>query len=218
MAAIVIDPRFRGPDASGNGGYTCGLIAGPREVEVMLRVPPPLDTPLIEGADGRVRDDDTVVALIEPVEVDLEPPAPVSFDEAVAAQRPDLESPFPQCFVCGHARGDDGLHIHAGPVPGRDVHAAPWVVADDAVGAEFVWAVLDCPGAYATGAVGRGWCVLGKLAARIDRVPQAGERCVAVAWNLGSEGRKYYAGTAVFTDAGELLGIARATWIGPPLE
>ena len=217
MASIVIDPRFRGPDASGNGGYTCGRIAHEYGgiVDVMLRVPPPLDTPLEADPDGHVRFEDTVVALVEPTELDLEPPAPVSFDDAVAAQRPDLGSPFPECFVCGHARGDDGLHIHAGPVPGRDVYAAPWVVAEDAVGPEFVWAVLDCPGAYATGAVGRGWCVLGKLAARIDRVPQAGERCVVVAWNLGSEGRKYFAGTAVFTDAGELLGIGRATWIGP---
>src|SRR5581483_7755925 len=110
----------------------------------------------------------------------------------------------------GHARGDDGLHIHAGPVPGRDVVAAPWHVRD--VGLEFVWAALDCAGAYATGVPGRGVVVLGRLTARVDRVPDAGERCVVVAWPLGSDGRKHGAGTAVFSDSGGLVGIARALW------
>jgi len=212
--AIVIDRRFRGPDTSGNGGYSCGLFAGGREAEVTLRLPPPLESPL-DVEDGAVRFGDALVAQVAPGEVGLEPPAPVSFDDAVEAQAPDLGSPFPNCFVCGHARGGDGLHIHAGPVAGRDVHAAPWVVAGDAVGPEFVWAALDCPGAYATGALGRGTVVLGRLTARVDRVPQAGERCVVVGWHLGSDGRKHGAGTALYTDAGELLGIGRALWIEP---
>jgi hypothetical protein len=46
-------------------------------------------------------------------------------------------------------------------------------------------------------------------------VPEAGERCVVVAWHLGSDGRKHGAGTALYTDAGELLGIGRAMWIEP---
>jgi hypothetical protein len=212
--AIVVAPRFRGPDTSGNGGYTCGLIAAGREAEVTLRLPPPLATPL-ELVGGEVRDGASVVAEVRETRVDLEPPMPVSFADAVAAQAPDLGSPFPNCFVCGHARGGDGLHIHAGPVPGRGVHAAPWVVPDDAVGPEFVWAALDCPGAYATGALGRGAVVLGRLAARVERVPQARERCVAVGWHLGSDGRKHGAGTALFSETGELLGLGRALWIEP---
>jgi hypothetical protein len=95
------------------------------------------------------------------------------------------------------------------------VYAAACTVSADAVGPEFVWAALDCPGAYATGAVGRGVVVLGRLVARVDRVPQAGERCVVVGWPLGSEGRKHGAGTAVFTDSGELLGLGQALWIEP---
>jgi hypothetical protein len=135
--------------------------------------------------------------------------------DAVAAQAPDLDSPFPQCFVCGYDRGDDGLHIHAGPVEGRGVHAAPWTVRSDTVGPEFVWAALDCPGAYATGVLGRGAAVLGRLTARVDRVPDAGEECVVVGWSLGSEDRKHAAGTALFASSGELLGLARALWIEP---
>jgi hypothetical protein len=215
--AILIDSRFRGPDDSGNGGYSCGVIArehGGAEPEVTLRLPPPLDEWLRLDADGRVWDDHALVAEVRDGAVELEPPEPVSWDDADAAQAPDLDSPFPQCFVCGHAR-DDGLHIHAGAVEGRDVVAAPWQVAADTVGPEFVWAALDCPGAYATGVIGRGVVVLGRLTARVERVPQAGERCVAVGWSLGSDERKHGAGTALFAASGELLGIARAVWIEP---
>lgn len=209
---MIIAERFRGPDTSGNGGYACGLVASGREAEVTLRLPPPLETPLAVE-DGRVHAGDDLVAEVRESQVDIEPRPVVSWDEAVAAQSPDLDSPFPHCFVCGHARGDDGLHVHAGPVAGRDVHAAPWVVGD--VGPEFVWAALDCPGAYATGALGRGTVVLGRLAARVDRVPQLGERCIVVAWPLGSDGRKHGAGTALYTESAELLGVARALWIEP---
>lgn len=215
--AIVIDRRFRGPDESGNGGYSAGLFAlalGGDVVEVTLRLPPPLETPLELDGD-RVVAGETLVADVRDVELGVSAPDPVAFGDAVAAATPDLSSPFPQCFVCGHARGDDGLHIHAGPVAGRPVYAAPWTPARDAVGPEFVWAALDCPGAYATGVPGRGTVVLGRLAARIDRVPEAGEACVVVARHNGSDGRKHGAVTALFTASGELLGLARAVWIEP---
>lgn len=214
---IVIPYRFRGPKASGNGGYSCGVIAAAvgGDVEVTLRLPPPLDVPLRVDGDGRVWDGDALVAEAVPGTVGLDPPEPVSWAEAAAAQAPDLDSPFPECFVCGHTRVNDGLRIHAGPVAGRDVVASPWVPRADTSGVEHVWAALDCPGAYAVLQQGRGTVVLGRLAARVERPPDPGERCVAVGWALESEGRKHGAGTAVFTVAGELLGIGRATWIEP---
>jgi hypothetical protein len=52
---IVIDRRFRGPPESGNGGYTCGLVAGRVDgpAEVTLRLPPPLEEPLtVASGDG----------------------------------------------------------------------------------------------------------------------------------------------------------------------
>lgn len=218
MGELTIARRFRGPDDSGNGGYSCGVVAqavGAGEIEVTLRAPPPLDTPLAVAGDGRVWSGELLVAEARPGSVDLEPPDPVNWEDAVAAQEPDLSSPFPHCFVCGHARdAGDGLRVFAGPV-GDGFVAAPWVPAADTVGPEFVWAALDCPGAYATGVPGRGVVVLGRLVARVDRVPEAGERCVAVGWPLRSDGRKHGAGTALFTDGGELLGIARALWIEP---
>jgi hypothetical protein len=216
VAHLVIDPRYRGPDDSGNGGYVCGRIAafagGP--IEVTLRLPPPLGVPLqVDG--GRVLHDDAVVAEFAPAEVELEAPPPPAWEAAVEAQRPDVDSPFPHCFVCGYRRApDDGLHLHPGRLAGRDAVAAPWVPREDTAGPEFVWAALDCPGAYAADATGRGALVLGRLAARVARVPGAGEHCVVVGWPLGSDGRKHYAGTAVYS-GDELLGVARATWIAP---
>ncbi len=219
--AIVIDSRFRGPEASGNGGYTCGLVArelGGNEAEVTLRLPPPLDEALRLDGDGRVWDDHALIAEARHAEVGLSPPDLVAWGDAKAAESPDLGSPFPHCFVCGAKRAaGDGLRIFAGAVAGRDVVAATWTVGGDTVGAEFVWAALDCPGACATGVPGRGVVVLGRLTARVERVPQAGERCIVVGWPLDSEGRKHGAGTALFTAAGELLGLAKALWVEPRL-
>jgi len=215
---LTIDRRFRGPEDSGNGGYSCGLVA--RELggaaEVTLRLPPPLGRPL--GFDGaRLWDGDALVAEGRRALVELDLPAPVALADAEAACAPDLQSPFPHCFVCGHARAEgDGLRIFAGPVEGRDVVAAPWTPREGEVGPEFVWSALDCPGAYATGVPAqRGTVVLGRLAARIDRIPYPGEKCVVVGWSVGSDGRKHYAGTALHTADGELLGLGRATWIEP---
>jgi hypothetical protein len=215
--AIVIDRRFRGPDDSGNGGYCAGVFARARGgdiVEVTLRLPPPLETPLQLVRD-EIRDGERVVALVRDGELGVSAPDPVSVGDAQHAAHADLGSPFPNCFVCGHARGDDGLHIHAGPVEGRPVVAAPWTVRADTVGPEFVWAALDCAGAYATGVPGRGTVVLGQLTACVDRTPEAGEACVVVGRGLGADGRKHGAVTAVFDASGGRVGIARAVWIEP---
>ena len=65
-----------------------------------------------------------------------------------------------------------------------------------------MWAAIDCPGAYAVGAEGRGEVVLGRMTARVDRVPADEEPCVVVSWPLGEDDRKLYAGTALFTSDG----------------
>ena len=219
---LVIDGRFNGPPGSANGGYTCGLLAGVlgAPAEVTLRRPPPLERPLaVDRLDGAVRllDGEELVAEAVRADVDLAPPEPPGFEEAEAAatRYPGFERhAFPTCFVCGPARArGDGLRIFAGPVAGREVFAAPWVAPPD-VGPELGWAALDCPGAIAVGFPDRGETLLGRFATRIDRLPRPGEGCVVVSWPLGEEGRKLYAGTALFA-AGELLAVARATWIEP---
>ena len=220
---LVIDRHFRGPTESANGGYTSGLLAsllhGP--AEVTLRLPPPLERPLqVEWDDARrrveLRDGGELVAEATVAEVEVDVPEPISLEEAAAAALPDgdQDSGFPECFVCGWAR-NDGLGIYAGPVPGRNLAAAAWTPRAEHVAPEFVWAALDCPGAYAVHGGERGMPVLGRLAARVERLPRAGEPCVVMAWPEGADGRKLYAGTALFGEGGRLLGAARATWIAP---
>jgi len=215
----VIDRRYRGPLRSANGGYAAGRLAafvdGP--AEVTLRLPPPLDRPLdVVAEDGRVLllDGEAVVAEARAQAPELEPP-PVSLEEAADAATRHVRmgaEEFSECFTCG-VRPDDGLCIHVGPVAGRDIHAAPWTARE--VSPEVVWAAIDCPGAWAVGGPGRGEVVLGRMNAEIRRLPEEGEQCVVVAWPLGEDGRKLHAGTALFSAGGELLALARQTWIAP---
>jgi hypothetical protein len=217
---LVIARKFRGPTESANGGYTCGLLASflHEPAEVTLRLPPPLERPLEVATEGtlELRDGRDVVAEAASAELDLEVPDPISFEEAAAAELPDgdKESVFPECFVCGWARAD-GLRIYAGPVDGRELVAATWVPREDAIAPEFVWAALDCPGAYAVHFGVRGNPVLGRLTARVEHLPHPGERCVVMGWPLGEDGRKLFAGTALYGEDGRVLGSARATWIIP---
>ena len=111
-------------------------------------------------------------------------------------------------------RPEDGLCIHVGPVGGREeIHAAPWTARE--ASPEVVWAAIDCAGAYAVGGPGRGEVVLGRMTAEIRRLPAEGEQCVVVSWPLGEEGRKLHAGTALLAADGEVLAVARQTWIQP---
>lgn len=202
---MIIPQRFRGPDESGNGGYSCGtfaqLIDG--DAEVTLRRPPPLDTELrVEGLD--VYDGETLVAEVRPATVELElPPPPAN----VEAGEPDPQHPFPNCFVCGPAR-DDGLRLT--PRGYGDVVAAP--CRFDEARPELVWAALDCPGAFAVADFSRGASVLGRLGVHIEQLPDPGEGLVVVGWKLAPpDGRRMYAGTALYR-GNQALAWGRATW------
>jgi hypothetical protein len=223
VAQVLISRRFRGPLTSANGGYAAGRLAefvDAEAVEVTLRLPPPLDRPLeVRKSNGGadLLDDGAVVAEARPSSLDVEPPAPVPFAEADDAATRHVsvgKAIFRECFTCGVRDRDDGLGIYVGAVAGREpLHAAPWIVRDSAP--EIVWAAIDCPGAYAVGTEGRGEMVLGRMTANVLRVPEVGERCVVVSWPLGGEGRKAFAGTALHAEDGELLALARQTWISP---
>ena len=176
-----------------------------------LRLPPPLDRPLaVAEEDGRVLllDGEALVAEARPGAPDVVVPAAVTFAEAEEAARHHVRfagENFSECFSCG-VRPDDGLCINPGAVAGRDLHAAPWVAHE--VSPEVVWAAIDCSGAYAVGGPGRGEVVLGRMAAEIHRLPEEGEQCVVVAWPLGEDGRKLYAGTALLGGDGEPLAVS----------
>ncbi|MEV6376089.1 PaaI family thioesterase [Micromonospora musae] len=213
-----IESRYNGPPGSGNGGWSAGLFAaesGPGPVEVTLRRPPPLETPLTL-VDGEVRDPaGEVVAEVRPgAPVDAVVP-PVDRATAVdaAARYPGLvEHPFPGCYVCGPERAD-GLRIFPGRLPdGRT--AAPFR-APEQVGGATVWAALDCPGGWSVIAPGRPY-VLGRMAARLIALPEPGDECVVTGVTVSVEGRKARVHSSLYGPDGALLASARATWIALP--
>jgi hypothetical protein len=222
MTDVTVPARCCGPPTSGNGGYTAGLLAafvdGP--TQVTLRRPPPLDTPLaVVPVDDRweLHHGATVVAEARPAIVELDAPAPVLLADAVVASeeswfRDRARHPFPSCFVCGPDRAPgDGLRIFPGPVDGR--FAAPWTPTESSP--ELVWAALDCPSSAPGFALDTraGALVLGRIAARVDRLPRPGVPHVVSSWSLGEDGRKSHAGSAIHGPDGELCAVARATWI-----
>ena len=218
---VTFPHRFRGPLTSANGGYACGRLAAfvdANEVEVTLRLPPPLDRALTvvqDAGHARLLDGEALVAEARAARVDLEPPEPVSVAEADAARERhvrDWSADFRECYVCGIR--EDGLEIRVGLVPEREpLHASP--IALPEVGPELVWAAIDGPGAYAVGAEGRGDIVLGRMTAHVLRVPDPGEQCVVTSWPVGEDGRKLFAGTALFAENGDLLALAKQVWIVP---
>jgi len=210
---VEIARRFNGPPDSGNGGYTCGLVAVAYGAnEVTLRRPPPLDTPLRVEPDG-VYDGDALVATPGTAQVTVEPPPFPGYDAALKAQDRYAgltDHPFPTCYVCG-PRHDDGLGLRPGPIR-NDLAACTWTPAD--VTPEQVWAALDCPGAWALLQTDESPIVLGRLAVEIDKAPAEGQPHVVVGWrHKPREGRKHFAGTALYDAAGTLLARGQAVWV-----
>ena len=224
---IVISRRFRGPPNSGNGGYSCGLLARHLEgtVEVTLHAPPPLDSPLAIAKRDReiyLMDGDQEIAVARPGELVLEPPAAPSLRAARASASNFVsldQHLFPGCFVCGPARDEnDGLRIFPGADDGGRFAAAPWTpdssldAGDGTVSPEFVWAALDCPAYFGLLRPGL-TAVLGRMTALINSPLAVGEPCIALGWPLFVDGRKHAAGSALFSSEGALIGSARTVWI-----
>lgn len=227
MQSLTVPARFCGPPDSGNGGYTCGLLA--RElggvVECTLRAPVPLDAPLqLERAQagGALRRDGKVVVEASPALVAVAPPAPIGLQAATEAMAGspalDPQHPFPTCFVCGPRRAvGDGLRIFPAPVDGG-VHVASWVPdpefgdGEQLLRPEFLWAALDCPTGFAAGFPRAGKLVTGRMAVQQLKGIRTGEGCVLMAWPLGIEGRKHFSAACLYQDE-ELRAVARATWI-----
>jgi hypothetical protein len=215
---ITIPRRFCGPPDSGNGGYTSGSLAQHvgGSVEVTLRRPPPLERPLaVDRRSNHVvlLDGDTVIAEAVAAPVDLDPPEPVAADEAAAAsaasilvEHPEVH-PFPTCFACGPRREvHDGLRLFAGRVAGTELFAVPWTPPAE-LSEPIVWSALDCPSStpmYLDETPPPH--VLGRITARIDAMPAAGEPHVIMAWRIGRDDRKLFTASAIFDPDGKLCG------------
>ena len=225
---IRIAARFCGPPQSGNGGYSAGLLARqlPGDVQVTLRSPPPLETPLqVVTLAERVelRDGEKLVAEAATSKLELEVPEAPTFEQArelslryVGHQRHH----FPGCFVCGPARAEgDGLRIFPGSsAPGGSVSAPsnPHQNLGDERGkipSELVWAGLDCVGYFACASPDYPIALLGRMTVRLAGELEVGEPCVVHGFCLSRAGRKLEAGTAIFGADGKLRASARQTWI-----
>jgi hypothetical protein len=227
---ISIPGRFNGPPQNGNGGYSAGVIAAAigANVSVRLLQRVPLNCELSiqprSGERWEVREGARLIATAAHTNVQTDVPASPSYLEALEASKSYAgfnQHLFSSCFVCGTTRQrDDGLRIFPGFVPGTGVVAAPWMPSatlDDGTGKvrpEFIWAALDCPGYFASFNTGT-LALLGELSVHIDRLVHVDEPCVVIGWRILLEGRKCFAGTALFDEDGERCAVGVATWVGP---
>ena len=225
---MIIGARFCGPPDSGNGGYTAGCLAHHLGgvAEITLRSPPPLDRELevhVAHDCAELRDGETLIAEGRQGGLDLKPPAAPSFEQALTLAEHYVgfkKHNFPGCFVCGPARAvGDGLRIFPGCDEPTKLVAAPWIPhpnladPDGVVRPEFMWAALDCAGYFAVAAPDYPNALLGRMTAELRGPIRPNDRCVVVGWPLAREGRKLYAGTAIYDQSGELRGRAMQTWI-----
>jgi hypothetical protein len=235
---VLIQEQFRGPPQSGNGGYVGGTFAtfapeGTGEAEVTLRAPIPLDVSLAvnKSADGvTVTHGETLIAEVKRVTYEMQIPQPPSWPEVERAAPSSYsllknDNPLfegrrgfhPICFCCG-AEHDDGLGVFAAPV-GEQV-AAIWKTktawADDSgnLPSEFLWTALDCPGQFAYRAQGVITGMLGRITAKIHQPAKAGDAFLITAWPIRVEGKKHFAGSAMFDASGKLVAEATTLWIG----
>ncbi|MEU9146412.1 hotdog fold domain-containing protein [Streptomyces sp. NPDC048349] len=220
------------------GGYVAGLLAeraAAKTVRVDFRRPVPTGAPvLLTGrADGgtELTSGDQLLAAATPVELHTgasdvpDAPSWAAASAAAEAYRAAPPDGSTDCFGCGLDRTPaTGLRQHCGRVPGRaDVVATAWTPAPELAGPdgllppELVWGSLDCPGNAAGRLLGGrpAGAVTAALTARLLRPVPVGEGLVTYSWLLGSEGRKYTAGTALATASGDLCAFAEALWVQP---
>lgn len=244
VSELIVPQRFCGPPDSGNGGWTAGALSALDSddcpdnrceswpvIEVSLRQPPPLDTPmLVTDEDGTVTATfgGAVIATARRVEralSEVDPADPATAAAATTSYPGHGFHPFPTCFVCGTARDEaDGLRIFPGQVDGGRV-AAPWTphpsLAEDwhtyvdearRVSVASTWAALDCIGGWA-GDLAERLMVLGRMTARIDTLPVVGEPHVVVGEGRGQEGRKTFTAATLYDADGRVVATAEHIWI-----
>src|ERR1700761_4088341 len=112
---LVVDPRYNGPQRSGNGGWVAGSLArllGEASVSVSLRAPTPLGTPLsvLGQDDGSITlmHGSLLVAEAQLAPLELDVPAPPSWqvaqtagDLARQANMQGSDGEYARCFGCG---------------------------------------------------------------------------------------------------------------------
>ena len=227
MQQIRIPAQFNGPPDSGNGGYAAGCLAafidGPAMVELRAPVPLETDLPVSETDTGlEIHHEGHLVMRASHAMPQLAPPP---FPGLTLAERGHETFPtaeehgIPGCFVCGPLRKQgDGLCLFTGRLEETGTALDVWTPLDvfgdgnGHVRPEIVWAALDCPSAFAIDDADN-LMLLGRITARIDRLPPIGQPVIVVGWQARRDGRKHFAGTALFAEDGSLLAQADTLWI-----
>jgi hypothetical protein len=80
------------------------------------------------------------------------------------------------------------------------------------VGLPFVWAALDCPGAWTSDVVGRPM-VLGRMTATVAGAVVPGRTYVVTGTLLLTKGRKTRTATALLDAGGEVVARSEQVWI-----
>jgi hypothetical protein len=230
VPTVTVPSRFNGPPGSGNGGYSCGVVAaalaGPAAVS--LRRPVPLDREL----ELRHQDDGKICAFAgDELIVEAIPTRPLASWDGPAVSHTEagdahdrydapLEGEFGHCFVCGRSR-PDGFDVFTGPVEGTDLVASPWTPPawagdnDGVVLPEFIWAALDCPGYFALHDPTTSVAYLARQQVEVLAPIRTGTEYVVVGRPLERSGRKALAATAVLGADGTVLAHAECLLVVP---
>ena len=240
MKDVIVKNQFRGPPQSGNGGYVGGLFSkcidtsGNGNVEVTLRSPIPLDTKLqvnqLDDGSATITKGETLIAQIKSIDWEMDIPAPPEWSEVEAVAKQSLAfTPnindllegrtgfHPICFCCG-VEHDSGLQVCVAPI-GDQVAAIwktkeEWGLSDGLIPAEYLWTAMDCPGQFAYMDKGIRTGMLGRITAEVFERPKAGDELLVTAWTIQIEGKKHFAGAAIFDQQGNLFSKAKTVWIG----
>ncbi|MBA2506527.1 MAG: hypothetical protein H0V29_11390 [Thermoleophilaceae bacterium] len=224
---LTVAEEHAGDAAHAVTGFVAGrmaMVVG-GDVEVSFRASPRTGRQLTIEDSGEVvelLDHGELIGEARAAHLAMPVPNPVTAQQAQAAAQAFLASamPTPDCFVCGQRREPGrGLRIYPAPVPGRLLHAAPWIphaaFADDrhVVRTDYLWAAFDCPSGYAAflGDPPRGR--IADIAVRNLAPVEAEVPHVVTAWPLESGGGRRTSGAAVFLEDGELRAFARVVWL-----
>jgi hypothetical protein len=164
-----------------------------------------------------------LVAEVKPSVIDVKVPScsdTASVARAVERFNEFKKDDFHKCFACGFGREEgDGLRLLTGPVDGIDVVATQWIPhecfagPDGLIPQRILWSALDCPGGWSIVRDSGVIMLLGRFTAKVDGDLKAGTPCTIIEWPIGREGRKAFAGTAIYDEHGKVRGRAKAVWI-----
>lgn len=125
----------------------------------------------------------------------------------------------PICFCCG-ADHEDGLRVFTAPITDTNQVAALWETKagwgneNGYLPNTFLWTALDCPGQFAWYAADILTGMLGRITAEVMAPARAGRTYLVMAWPVEIDGKKHFAGSAIFDEHDNLIARAKTVWIG----